>query len=110
MRLRFAICRTDYITITIDPLTQALGTIEGLTGQAQELARGDVDDIELDLDCSPEPLTCGAERTGWSRDRHRSPGRKSGLKTPRPEHITRTNWDPSIARTNDCNARRDHKH
>jgi hypothetical protein len=35
------------ITITIDGFSQALGAIEGLTGQAQEFARGGVDDIEL---------------------------------------------------------------
>ena len=50
MRLRFAICRTDYITITIDRFTQALGTIEGLASQAQEFARRDVLNIELHLD------------------------------------------------------------
>src|SRR6516164_2724212 len=44
------------ITITIDGFSQALGPIQGLTGQAQKLARGGVDDIELYLDCLPEPL------------------------------------------------------
>src|SRR5215831_6562675 len=98
----------DHITITINLFTQALGTIEGLTGQAQELARGGVDDVELYLDCGPEPLTWNAERTGWGGDRHGSAGREWRLKTPWPEHITRTNWDPSISRARGGHARRDH--
>src|SRR5262249_23917924 len=97
----------DHITITINLFTQALGTIEGLTGQAQELARGDVDDVELYLDCRPEPLTWNAEGTRWRGDRHGSAGRESGLKTPWPEHITRTNGDPSISRARGCHARRE---
>jgi hypothetical protein len=60
----------DHISITINPFTQPLGAIQGLTGQAKQFARGGVDDVKLYLDCRPEPLTCGAEGTRWGGDRH----------------------------------------
>jgi hypothetical protein len=40
----------EHITITIDGFTQALGAIEGLTRQAQELERSCILDIELELE------------------------------------------------------------
>jgi hypothetical protein len=49
MWFRLAICRSNHITITINRRTQALSAIEGLASQAQEFARGDVLDIELEL-------------------------------------------------------------
>jgi hypothetical protein len=40
----------EHITITVDGFTQALGAVERLARQTQELARGGIDDIELELD------------------------------------------------------------